>query len=73
MGLPDSTVSLGWNALTNGGLGLHSLCCFAQQHYHLCVALTVYVDLAGPAPWQNAHLEVCLPAYDCNFINSWLI
>ena len=50
------------------GLILHLLCCSAQQHYNLCVASVVYVDLAGDALWQDARLEVCLPAYYCNFI-----
>ena len=27
-----------------------------------------YVDLAGDALWQDAHLKVCLPAYYCDFV-----
>lgn len=61
-------VSLGWNAPTKEGLILHLLCCFAQQQYHLCGALIVYVDLAGDTSWPDAHLAVCLPAYYYNFI-----
>lgn len=68
MGLPDSTVSLGWNAPTKEVLLLRLLCCFPQQHYHLCAAPIVYVNPAGDVPWQDAHLKVCLPAYYCNFI-----
>lgn len=47
----------------NEGLILHPFCCFARQHYHLCAAMIVSVDLAGDTPWQDAHLKVCLPAY----------
>lgn len=68
MGLLDSTASLGWNAPPKEGLILRLLCCLPQQHYHLCAAPIVYVGLAGDALWKDAHLEVCLPAYSCNFI-----
>lgn len=68
-----TTVSPRWKAPLNEGFMLHPFCCFAQQHFHLCAAMIVSVDLAGDVPWQDAYLRVCLAAYCGNFLSSWLL